>query len=300
MELVWTQNSVPQFLAIAILVYSLVTWTGMFFFGPEKWLSNCEIFTIIFELFGKFAPIVRDNSGRLLLRPIAIGLQSSAPLTFPMTVLIITLLATVTFDGFLHTPTWQAIYNWGFGLGYEISLVSTFGNQFVRTLIMTAGLLLFPLGFFCIYLATCFLTGKLLSSGNNQKCDPVYLATRLILSLVPIAIAYHLSHYLSLLMFDGQRIFPLLSDPFGIGWNLFNTAYWEPDISVLNAKFLWGFAFFAIVSGHIAALYLTQRSENSLFPDLIKIWVFRLPMLVLMVGYTILSLWILAQPIVET
>jgi hypothetical protein len=33
-----------------------------------------------------------------------------------------------------------------------------------------------------------------------------------------------LSHYVSLLLTAGQFIIPLVSDPFGWGWNLFGTA----------------------------------------------------------------------------
>ena len=35
--------------------------------------------------------------------------------------------------------------------------------------------------------------------------------------LVPIAVAYHLAHYVSLLLTTGQFIIPLASDPFGWG-----------------------------------------------------------------------------------
>jgi len=45
-----------------------------------------------------------------------------------------------------------------------------------------------------------------------------------VLTLVPIAVAYHLSHYFSLLLTAGQFVIPLASDPFGFGWNLFGTA----------------------------------------------------------------------------
>jgi len=43
-------------------------------------------------------------------------------------------------------------------------------------------------------------------------------------SLVPIAFAYSVAHYFSLLVLEGQGIISLISDPFGFGWDLFGTA----------------------------------------------------------------------------
>ena len=41
-----------------------------------------------------------------------------------------------------------------------------------------------------------------------------------LLSLVPIAFVYALAHYFSLFVTQGQYVWPLLSDPFGRGWDL--------------------------------------------------------------------------------
>ena len=44
-------------------------------------------------------------------------------------------------------------------------------------------------------------------------------------SIVPIALAYHFSHYLTALLVNGQYALVALSDPFALGWNLFGTAH---------------------------------------------------------------------------
>ena len=41
---------------------------------------------------------------------------------------------------------------------------------------------------------------------------------------MPIALVYVAAHYLTFLLFEGQAIVYLASDPFGRGWDLFGTA----------------------------------------------------------------------------
>ena len=50
------------------------------------------------------------------------------------------------------------------------------------------------------------------------------VATRFAHTLVPIALAYAVAHYLTLIVFEGQQLVAAVSDPFGLGWDLFGTA----------------------------------------------------------------------------
>ena len=86
-------------------------------------------------------------------------------------------------------------------------------------------------------------------------------------TLVPIAIGYHLAHYLTFLLVQGQYIIPLLSDPFGWGWNLFGTAGYRVDIAIVGARFSWYAAVLAILIGHIAAVYLAHRQAMRVMND---------------------------------
>ena len=65
---------------------------------------------------------------------------------------------------------------------------------------------------------------------------PRSLAPEFVLSLVPIALVYAIAHYFSLFVIQGQYMIPLLSDPFGKGWDLFGTAGFHPNIAVLDAE----------------------------------------------------------------
>lgn len=82
-----------------------------------------------------------------------------------------------------------------------------------------------PLLFFGAYALTCRISGwaagwRRHGAGRHRTHEIMGLFA---LSLVPIAIAYHFAHYLAYLLLAGQLTIPLLSDPLGLGWNLFGT-----------------------------------------------------------------------------
>jgi hypothetical protein len=108
MELVWEYSDSPRHLASVMLAYSALTWLGMLLFGRAQWLCRGEVFTLVFGLLARFAPIeVRESSagGRELnLRPYGVGLLSREPVSNSVLVLVLAMLAAVSFDGFMETP----------------------------------------------------------------------------------------------------------------------------------------------------------------------------------------------------
>jgi hypothetical protein len=151
-----------------------------------------------------------------------------------------------------------------------------------------------PLVFFALYGACARLMAR--AAGEPA---PGLLARRFVLTLLPIAIAYHVAHYLPFLLLAGQLVIPLASDPFGVGWDLLGTSLYRIDIGIVDARFIWYTAATAIVAGHVLAVYLAHATALGVFGDPRRAVRSQIPMLVLMVGYTMVSLWILAQPIVE-
>ena len=102
-----------------------------------------------------------------------------------------------------------------------------------------------------------------------------------------------------MLMISGQYVIPLASDPFGYGWDLFGSADYRVDIGIIGVRFVWYSAATAIVVGHVIAVVLAHVVALRQFATPRAALWSQLPMLVLMVGYTLLSMFILAQPIVE-
>jgi len=125
------------------------------------------------------------------------------------------------------------------------------------------------------------------------------LARDFALTLVPIAIGYHVAHYLVYLLIQGQYIIPLASDPFGYGWDLLGTAGYRIDIALAGARFTWYLALAAIVMGHVTAVYLAHLNASGMFAAPGTVLRSQAPLTVLMVVYTFIGLSITAEPIVE-
>ncbi|HEV2039662.1 MAG TPA: hypothetical protein VGT81_06400 [Casimicrobiaceae bacterium] len=294
MELVWERSDSPRHLASVMLAYSALTWLGMWLFGRSQWLCHGEVFTLVFGLLARFAPTeVRDSGagGRELnLRPYGVGLLSREPVSNSILVLVLAMLAAVCFDGFTETPLWVSIVE------YYAPSARIPGNDddAARAWVQTAGLLAAPLLFVAVYLVFC----RLIAWAGDARLPVTRIAGLFVLTLVPIAIAYHLAHYLSFLAMAGQYLIPLASDPFGFGWNLFGTKNYFVRIGLVDARAVWYISTGAIVIGHIVAVYLAHCVALRLYSDRQIALRSQWPMVALMVCYTMTSLWIIAQPIV--
>jgi hypothetical protein len=295
-ELIAEGAKVPATLATFIVVYSVLTWAGMFAFGRRNWLANGEAFALAFGVFGRFAPLGEGQNWRL--RPYGAGLVVDRPCHPSMTAFVVLMLSTVTFDGFKETSLWAALMQWVASVQAFHPLLlglHNFGFDLIVAL-ETAALAIFPMLFYLVYLGFCWLTKE---AGDGTR--PVgEVAGLFVFSLVPIAIAYHLAHYLSYLLISGQFIIPLASDPFGIGWDVFGTAGYQIDITVVGAKFVWYTAVVAIVVGHVFGVGVAHFVALKVFATAKTARASQYPFLVLMVAYTMVSLWILAQPVVAT
>jgi hypothetical protein len=280
-ELVWRENDVPASLACAVLGYAVVTWLGMLLYGRDTWLARGEAFSLAFGLLARFS---------------VFGRRPAHAVSFSFMVFVLLMLATVSFDGFLETPLMQRIETAALGAPATARLLfalSEWGLDEAQ-LVASAALLAFPLAFVAAYWlaswAMARLSGPAISTGGAARA--------FVLTLVPIAVAYHLAHYFSLLATAGQFIIPLASDPFGFGWDLFGTARYKVDLGVLSPYVFWYGAVSLIVLGHVLAVLDAHRVALRLFGGPRAALVGQLPMVALMVAYTMLSLWILAQPIV--
>src|SRR5205823_2966595 len=152
-------------------------------------------------------------------------------------------------------------------------------NPWLFMALQTALLIAGPLLLAGLYLTVISLTARI--SGSNLP----NLSGLLVLSLIPIAIAYHLSHYFSLFAIAGQFIIPLASDPFGFGWDLFGTTLYRIDIGIVDARLIWYLAVIAIVTGHIIAVWVGHVTAFAAFGDPGAARRSQYPMLLLMVGY---------------
>ena len=107
---------------------------------------------------------------------------------------------------------------------------------------------------------------------------------------------YHVAHFLVFLLIQGQLIIPLASDPFGFGWDIFGSENYRLNFNIVAPTFYWATSVVAIVIGHIIAVFLAHSIALRLGKTRGEAVRSQFPMLVLMVGYTVASLWIITQP----
>jgi len=291
-ELVHPDPAMPANIARFAAIYSALTWAGMVLFGGATWLRHGEVFTVVFGTFARIAPVeLREDIERAgavewTLRPPGAGLIDSGPGSPSMTALVLLLLSTVLYDGLLATPQWSDFESI---LGASLTGFGEHGVLVIRTI----GLLAFFLVFLGAYVAVCALMSLV---GQRSARE---LAQGFVLTLIPIAIGYHFAHYFVFLLIQGQYLIPLVSDPFGAGWNLLGTANYRPDIGIVGPRFAWYTAVAAILLGHVAAVYFAHVRAMRLFATRSAALKSQVPLTALMVVYTFVSLSILAEPIVE-
>lgn len=294
LELVWGGNAHPRALAALVLGWSLWSWAGMAVMGRAAWRRRCDPFDRFFGLLGRLAPLHlrRYPDGLVLqLRWPGAGLAASGLPSGSETAFILAMLATVGFDGLSETPAWEAFTAQALALMYRLGLVHLIGYGGAGSGVKTAGLLAAPLLWAAVYLGACALMAPRAGEPATR------VARRFALSLVPIALAYHLAHYLSYLLIQGQAALPAASDPFGLGWDLFGTRGREIDIGVIEMRTVWAVAVVSIVVGHVVAVFVAHVQAQRAYGEraLHSQW----PLIALMLAYTASSLWILSQPIVE-
>jgi hypothetical protein len=277
----------PAKLSVVLILYTVVTYVGVILFGRKVWFRYCEFFSVFFRLIAKIAPI-EYRAGKFYLRPPFIGLLRESAEHFSLVFFCLFMLSSTAFDGIKDTLPFVRLY-W-----QTIDpFMRPFFGESAYIVFQTLCIAVFPLLFFAAYVSLIWLA-KVIAQ-NKLPLREVLL--QFAFSLIPIALVYNIAHYYTLIFSEGPNIIRLVSDPFGFGWNIFGTAGFNPSV-ILNAGFVWHSQVFFILAGHVAGVYLSHLVALKLFASSPRrVLVSQLPMLVLMIAYTIAGLWILSQPI---
>jgi hypothetical protein len=278
----WGETSTDA-LTTAAVVYTVYTLAMQAVFGTEAWTRNGEGFAVYFNLFSRIS--VWETRDRVVgVRPPLGGLPRLDPV--PGTVLfVIVMIGTVTFDGFSQGQLWKDV-----SVDLADALDGIVGLDTAPKVVGTLGLL--------AGVAAVGLFYRLGIDGARSvggDLDARELRRAFIHTLVPIAMAYVAAHYLSYLLFEGQAMFYLASDPFGEGWDLFGAADRGIDFTYLSQNAIWYLQVGFVVVGHVAALVLAHDRALALYRDPKLAVRSQYWMLAVMVGFTSLALWLLSQ-----
>jgi hypothetical protein len=282
-ELVSGWGEVPADLTTAAVAYTVYTLAMQALFGTEAWTRNGEAFAVYFNLFSRISGW--ETRDRVVgLRPPLGGLPR---LDTPRgTVLfVVVMIGTVTFDGFSQGQIWKDV-----SIDLVDALDGIVGADAAPKVVATIGLL-----------AAVAVIGGFYRLGIDGArsvggdIDAPELRRAFVHTLVPIATVYVVAHYLTFLLFEGQATFYLAADPFGEGWDIFGTADRAIDYTYLSQNATWYLQVAFVVVGHVAALTLAHDRALALYRDA-KIAVrSQYWMLAVMIGFTSLALWLLAQ-----
>ena len=285
-ELCWAGGREPQTLALLGLAYLVVALVGMSLYGVEPWTRHADPFGAYFSLFALLAPLVaprracstracrapaRSGSTPCRARPRCCSRRSASPRS------------TAPAAGRSST-TWRRTSRtssgaWARARGRRSSWRSASGSR-SRSLFVSA-----------IYWGA--IHGMSLR-GLRRPMTRIELGRSLVHTLVPIAAAYVVAHYFSLLAYNGQDLWRLASDPLGDGSDLFGGADSGIDYSVVSATAIWYVQVAALVTGHVIALVLGHDRALALYEDPKEATRSQIVMLVLMVCFTCLGLWLLS------
>jgi hypothetical protein len=290
----------PAVLAQAVVIYSAITLAGMILFGAEAWLAKAECFSVFFGFVALLAPLqvepaeLGSSAGSSMRGRLSLGLPGRAllscpPLPWDGMLFVLLTLATVSFDGLNKTFWWLGL--WG------VNPLEFPG----RTALMLPN----GLGLVGAWVLLSLAYSLAMVLGSHLAGGRIALATLLgafVLSILPISIGYHFAHYLTSFLVNAQYAVFSINDPFEQEWHLLGIEAPHVVVSFLSDMNTVWVVFTlqagAVVLVHILAVLWAHLIATERFPDRHAALASQWPLAVLMVGYTLFGLWLLAAPAV--
>jgi hypothetical protein len=285
MELVVSDGDKPETLAIATLVYSAVTFIGMALYGVERWCDRGEAFSVYFNLFSRIS-VFETRDREVGLRKLLSGLAQLKPL--PGTVpLVMVMIGTVSFDGFTNKRTWNS----------RSPDIAQFFTDHLSVSPERALELTFLLGMIAmvLFISAFYRLGILGAKSVGGGFSASRLSSEFAHTLVPIAMAYVAAHYFTLLLYQGQAIVYLASDPLGDGSDIFGTAATQVKYGLIGSNVEWYLKVAFIVAGHVCALTLAHDRALAIYRDARQAVRSQYWMLGVMLGFTMFAVWLVSE-----
>ena len=312
-NLTWVPRS-PRWTAILLAGYAATMVVGAVVFGRE-WLRRADFFAVLYRLFGRVAPVTwertapsgldREAAGNTASGGLAVELRPPwracrRPVSLPVAAFVVAAVYTVSFDGFANTPEYQSLLfgvRDATGLGPAVSLA-----------LYLVGYVGFLAAFAGVAGATARIAGGRVQFGNVDDSDVVERAAvggalgdwcgaarNLAPTLLPIAVAYELAHNAAFVLTRFGALVGLLGGPelAPLSW-LSLPAFWATQVALIVAGHV-----VAVVAAHgVVAGEPAEAGRKALSATRPGAGVRHAPLTVLMVGYTVLSLWIISRPVV--
>ena len=236
-ELVWTKPGNPRHIGIVFLMLIVVVSLVQKFY--KKTIIEVDPLLVLHHLYSKMRVTHKAPVFKSLLN----NLSNLAQLK-GMEYFILLMIGTVTYDGLRETTFW----------------FNLFGTRSYETSFSTTAFLSMNLIVIIFYRFACYFAIRV--SGENYDLNEISL--KFGHTMLPIAFAYHVTHYLGLLLFESQTLLYRLNDPLGFGWNLFNAQETTVDY-FLEPIVLWTVMVIVTLAGHMLSVVLAHDLSVKIF-----------------------------------
>lgn len=270
-EVVTPAAADPRLLVGLILMYSVVTIGGALTYGSETWFEVVDPVARVFRMYGWLAPL-QWREGRIEVRlPTTALTEQQLPNRPGETPFVVALLWVTTYDGLVATPTWTSIVVPVVEAGvpalvvYGITILGGFG------------------AFLLIYRLAARKARQTAGTYVEESFIEHYFAP----SLLPIAAGYHLAHFLGYFITLSPALAAVILSPLAGTTN--------PQVVVLPDAF-GILPLLVVLTGHILAILVAHAVSFDLFPGILKPLRSQYPFVVVMIFYTITSMWVIIQP----
>ncbi|MET8231724.1 hypothetical protein ABZS77_13755 [Micromonospora sp. NPDC005298] len=272
LELVAPDRATLPVITLWLAVYATVMLVGATLYGAG-WFDRADPFETYSTLIGQLAPIGRADDGVLVWRNPLDGIAGLRPRPGLVAVVVV-LLGSTMYDSLSNAPGWLRFSQ---------------ENGLPPVVTGSTGLVLVIGAVAVAYLAA---TGAAARIGRAGPAETRAVPGEIAHSIVPIAVGYIVAHYYSLLILEGQRTVALLSDPLGTGANWLGTAGWQPHTGLVTPSGVATLQITVIILGHLLGTLLAHDRALYLFPRARAV-AGQLPLLALMVAYTVAGLLLL-------
>lgn len=273
-EIVFPINTVPGTLTIAVLAYSAYTLAGAVAFSPGDWFRYGDPLSVLFRYYGAVAPIQRTPDGVELVLPGTKLRESEVIDGLSGVAFVLLLVWELTYSAFVVVPAGITSVEFLVGLGLPPLLTYA----------------LFLLVGYALFLGSYWLATRYAKRLAETYVTAEYLAIRLAPPLLAIAAGYHLAHYVTFLVSLSPSLALVLGSPL------------SPPLPPLTLVLPGWFGLLDVtfvLAGHLLAIWAAHAASFSVFPSRLQAIRSQYPFVIVMICYTMISLWLISLPTAE-
>ncbi len=264
----------PRLLAGLVLGYVAVSLVGTAVVGRYRWFDRVDPIASVFRTYGGLAPIQRTADGLSFRIPGGALTDGDVPTTPGRPAFVVALLWGTTFDGLVSTPSFQAVAGPLLGVGVP--------PQLLYLVVLAAGFGIF----YGVYRLACRRSRETADSFVSADAIARWFAP----SLVPIAAGYHLAHFLGYVVSLAPALVETMTAPLTI----------HAAVTIVPLPEWFGLVQLSfVVLGHLMAIWVAHSIAFELFPGARQPIRSQYPMILVMIGYTMVSAWVIVAPATE-